>query len=67
MLSTDALKAAFKTWIGALKADTRLKAWDREYLTDYETALDSSTKNSQDMIVMRIMNDFMIIVAKNQS
>lgn len=67
MLSTDARKAALKTFVDDLEADTRLKKWDREFLTYYKGALDSSTKYSDDMTFSRIMQDFMIIAAKNQS
>jgi len=67
MLSGDARKAALKTFVDDLEGDTRLKKWDREFLTGYKTKLDSSTKYSDDMTFSRIMTDFMIIAAKNQS
>lgn len=54
MLSTDDRKAAWKTWIDALEADTRLNAHDRATLTAYKTQLDSGTTAKEDQRVLDI-------------
>jgi hypothetical protein len=54
MLSTDTLKASWKSWIDALEADTRLVAHDRAILTAYKTALDTNTTYMMDQQVLEI-------------
>ena len=54
MKSADDRKAAWKTWIDALEADTRLNAFDRGRLTAYKTALDSGTTEKDDLEVLEI-------------
>ena len=58
MYSTDARKAAWKTWIDALEGDTRLNAHDRGRLTAYKTSLDNHTTQQEDLEAMEIHKKF---------
>ena len=59
MKSTDARKAAWKTWIDGLEGDTRLNANDRGRLTTYKTALDTGTTQAFDLEVLEIHKKFL--------
>ena len=58
MKSSDARKAAWKTWIDALEGDTRLNAFDRGRLTAYKGALDTGTVEAFDQEVIEIHKKF---------
>jgi len=58
MKSTDTRKAAWKTWIDVIEADTRLSAHDRGRLTAYKTALDTGTTQQEDLEVLQIHKKF---------
>jgi len=59
MKSTDARKAAWKTWIDALEGDTRLVAFDRAFLTAYKTSLDTGTEEWEDQLAVSIHLKFL--------
>lgn len=58
MYSTDDRKAALKTFVDDLEADTRLTANQRAFLTHYKGALDSGTKQTEDQRFLYIMDFF---------
>ena len=58
MKSSDARKAAWKTWIDGLEGDTRLIAFDRAFLTAYKTSLDTGTTAKEDMQALHIHDKF---------
>lgn len=58
MYSSDARKAALKTFVDDLEADTRLKSHDRALLTAYKTQLDSGTSRREDTEFLGILQRF---------
>jgi len=68
MLPGDTLHAEWVTWLTALATDTRLRAHQRERLTNYVALLGAGITTARyDLDAKRIIEEWVSKVCKNQA